>query len=89
MYGHTSHDMSSYLLEASYSDEEDIEVDLFARDNSSFEEIEEEVQREGPDTHPEGSSSQNSDLKSRNADAVDLGDREVLSPYPLLCLSVL
>ena len=77
MYGHTSHDVSSYHLEATYSDEEDIEVDLFARDNSSFEDIEEEVQREGPDIQSEGSKSQNSNSRSRSTDVVDLGDREV------------
>ena len=75
VYGHTSHDVSSYLLEATYSDKEDFDTDLFARE-STFEEIEEEVQGKEPNNQADSSTSQNSNSKARNVDVVDLGDRE-------------
>lgn len=76
VYGHTSHDVSSYLLEASYSDEDDTEGDFFARD-SSFVDVE-ESQIEEREDHSESGRSQYSDLKhSREVDGVDLGEGEV------------
>lgn len=75
VYGHTSHDVSSYLLEASYSDEDGIEGDFVTRE-STFEDIE-ESQLEDREGHSDSQRSQYSDLKhSREVDGVDLGEGE-------------
>lgn len=84
MYGHISHDTSSYLLEATYSEEQDSDIDFFARDISA-EDIEEELQGDGTYSNPETGASRYSDSKhSRDINPGDIDDREVRI---VVCLS--
>lgn len=76
VYGHISHDVSSFLLEATYSDDEDPDIDFFARDISA-EDIEEELEGEGAVSKSESGASSYSDHKhARDIDRVDIDDRE-------------
>lgn len=67
VYGHPSHDVSTYLLEATYSDEDDIDDDFFSKDRLSFEDIEEVAKRS--DSYP-------TPRHSNEEDGVDLNDQE-------------
>lgn len=77
VYGHTFHDISHYQLEATYSDDENPEFDVFSRDNSSFEDIEEEVQGDRTDEHSQSVRARRSDSRnSRDIEGLDLDETE-------------